>query len=652
MFRLSIYKRLICLFTVLVLLFAIIAGCATDQELRTPTTDDPTTVDSATGTTDVDNEFAQISEEALKLFVDEFFNEFAQVGEETLDFFTDELFAEEAFDFFIDKLFVEAVTSNSITLNFTLADPSAFGIEDIVPTLGRVSTVESAREDRERSQLEAATLNSFDYTLLRPDQRIIFDILVRSYQQSFSEEFVEDHVFYLGFIRPLNGIQIQLPILLAEFNFRTKDDFETYFALLEDTRRYFSEIIEFEHERMNRGFFLSEENVDNVLEHIESYLSNREDNFLILVVNDIIDTFDGLTPEERIELKSRNEYLVLNAFLPAYEMLYDAMRKMRGIGANDGGLANLPDGKEFAQVFLHHRTDSDMSLEQMRTALEEKLEASQARLRSLFFRNHDLMNKFFAGEAGEIPDDTPENFMSRLEKAMADEFPPLGPVNVAIREVHENLQEHISPAFYLSPAVDDFFDNVVYINPSKIRDNFTLFTALAHEGFPGHMYQFVYFRQQSPHPIRALLSGIGYIEGWASYAEYASFFWAGLDETEAEMLKLARIVDLMFLSIIDLNVNAFGWDLEQLTEFLDDMGISNPDDVARNIFTMVTGVPLFYIPYTIGYIELVSLRNHAEEQLGDDFVAMEFNRFILEFGPAPFSILGEHLDKWIESISP
>ena len=558
------------------------------------------------------------------------------------------LLGEKDFDIFINELFVDAVTSNSITLNYTLADITAFDNTNITPTLGEVVTIETAIRDREKSIKEAARLHDFDYMLLREDQKIVYDILTRSYELNYTEEFSEDQVFYLGYIRPLNGIQIQLPIILAELNFRTIDDFDMYFALLEDTPRYFSEIIEFERERSRRGFFLSTPNVDAVLKHINSYLRYRKDNFLILVINDIIDEFDGFTTQEKIEYKQKNQDLVLNRFLPAYESLLSAIRELRGVGERDGGLSNLPEGTEYAQMYLQHRTDSDMTLSEMRNALEDGLDKYQEKLFAIWSEYPELLDKYLAGVLGVIPYDTPENYMLKLEQAIKRDFPPLREVNLTIREVHESLQEHMSPAFYLSPPFDDFINNVVYTNPLKINDNFSLFTILAHEGYPGHMYQFVYFRQLSPHPIRGFLTGIGYSEGWASYAEYESFFMAGLDEVEAEILKLIRIIDLIFISIIDLNVNAFGWDIHKLISFLSDMGINNPI-VAEDLFDRVTGVPLFYLPYTIGYIELVSLREEAETRLGDDFVPKDFNRFILEFGPAPFSILRQHFILWINS---
>ena len=552
----------------------------------------------------------------------------------------------EDFDSFINELFVDEVTADSISLNYYVANPSTFGIEPIVPTLGEVATLESIRREAQKDRELAARLRGFDYNALSTDNQIIYDILSRSYEiyEVISDR--DDFAFYMGYIRPLNGIQIQLPILLAEFNFRAEEDFEIYFALLEDTRRYFDDIVVFERERSRRGTFLSAENVDKVLEHIESFTADREDNLMILVFNDIVDEYDGLSGQQREDFKRRNRELVLSHFLPAYDNLAAAMRELRGVGANTGGLANLPDGRAYAQAYLQYRTDSNMTIDQMDTALTRKMTSIQRELMSIIESEPYLWDMFINDEFGELAPASPENYMAMLNKAIAGDFPPLGPTSYVVREVHESLQEHVSPAFYLVPAVDSFYDNVIYINPSGADDNLTLYTTLAHEGYPGHMYQAVYFLQQSPHPIRNLLSGIGYTEGWATYVEMQSYFYAGLDEKEAALLQLSRAYDMLFISRIDLGVNGMGWDINRLARFLREMGIEDME-VVEDIFHTVTGVPLLYLPYSIGYLEMLALRDEASGALGNSFKPMEFHRFVLDFGPAPFTLLNKHMTDWV-----
>jgi uncharacterized protein (DUF885 family) len=377
-------------------------------------------------------------------------------------------------------------------------------------------------------------------------------------------------------------------------------------------------------------------------------LEHTEDNLLIAVFQDKIDLFDGLSGEQRQRYKEMNREAVLGNVLPAYESLLQAMQQLRGKGEGPGGLAALPGGKEFSQAYLQYRTDSDRRPAQVEALLIEQMRRLSETISNLIIKNPGLGDAFFGHSLGQIRTDTPENYLVRLEQAVARDYPAMRQVQYSVREVHESLQEFMSPAFYLIPAIDNFDDNVIYINPGSETDDLGLFTTLAHEGYPGHLYQTVYYLQQSPHPLRTAMSHRGYTEGWATYAEMNSYFYAGLDEDEALLMQCSRLFDLLFISRIDLGVNVLGWDIEKAASFLDQFGIVDPE-VVEDIYQIVIGYPLQYLPYSLGYLEMLSLREEAEDALQNGFDMLEFHRFILEFGPAPFSLIRAHMQDWIDA---
>ena len=96
------------------------------------------------------------------------------------------------------------------------------------------------------------------------------------------------------------------------------------------------------------------------------------------------------------------------------------------------------------------------------------------------------------------------------------------------------MQEYLSPAFYLTPPLDTRTPNIIYINPSDQRSNLELFTTLSHEGFPGHLYQTIFFGNTEPSDIRYLITSSGYIEGWATYIESYGYQYASnyLDDND------------------------------------------------------------------------------------------------------------------------
>ena len=83
--------------------------------------------------------------------------------------------------------------------------------------------------------------------------------------------------------------------------------------------------------------------------------------------------------------------------------------------------------------------------------------------------------------------------MKILEDKSKTDFPDMEPVSFEIRSVHKSMEEFLSPAFYLTPPLDTRTPNTIYINHGRSISNLELFTTLSHEGFPGHLYQTVYF---------------------------------------------------------------------------------------------------------------------------------------------------------------
>jgi len=553
---------------------------------------------------------------------------------------------DDDFTLLMDELFSQWVTADALTMNFFLADPESLGIERPTPTFGEVANPDTIKRDIQDNIELYDKLKRFRYEDLSLDQQNVYDILIRDLELISIMERRETYAYYSGYIRPIDGIQAQLPILLAEFNFRTVADIEIYLQLLEDTQRFFNEIIEFERERSRLGFFLSEYNADIVIENCESFLSNRHDNLLIVVFNDRMDRYEGLSEARRDEFKLQNRNLVLGNVLPAYDALLSAMRELRGIGAHQGGLSDFPDGSEYAAAYLQYKTGSDRSPEGVDALLDEWMDSTLANMISIINKNPEYLKMSESGDIGQIADDTPEAYLAKLQKAIATDFPGITETRHVVREVHESLREYVSPAFYLSPAIDCFDDNVIYINPPKTTDNLSLFTILAHEGYPGHMYQTVYTLQHSPHPIRVSLENMGYDEGWATYAEMMSYSYAGLPEVEAELLRASKIYDLLLMGRIDLGVNALGWGIGEITSFCAGIGIDD-QVVIGELYETVIGNPLLYMPYILGFIEISLLLEEAENTMHINFYLKEFHRFILDFGSAPFTIIRERMLGWM-----
>ena len=256
---------------------------------------------------------------------------------------------------------------------------------------------------------------------------------------------------------------------------------------------------------------------------------------------------------------------------------------------------------------------------------------------------------YYDAQDVEYPYEEPEEAMEHLKKSIQNDFPKLGDdINCQIKEVDKSLEESMSPAFYLTPAIDSYKNNVVYINRSEQYDLTKAFTTIGHEGYPGHLYQTCYFNSTNPAPIRSIINVGGYTEGWGTYAELYSYDLAGLDKEVAKLLKKNTLATLCIYAKADIGVNYLGWDNKKLQEYLADFGYKKSH--SRAIFDSMVAEPGAYMEYTLGYLEIENLLERAKEKLGDKFVLRDFHEFFLSVGPAPFAVIEDRLAGWIDEI--
>lgn len=549
------------------------------------------------------------------------------------------------FDSFLQDLFVKEVQSDSITLNYTLKDPAKYGITNFTPTLGEYG-VEATKKSLAEAENVNAILEETDYDSLTQEQQITYDIL----QDYYSINGNEKKYFYYGeALGNTTGMQAQLPILLSEYHINNQADLDTYLELLTVVDDYFSQIESYEEEKSKAGLFMSDSNANNIIKQCKDFIKKPEKNLLISVFQERVEDFDWLDKKEKSTYIEKNKKAVLENVIPAYEHLISTLTKLKGTGKNEGGIGNLPNGKEYYEETAQSTTGSDMTIKQMKNSMYSAINTASLTLQSAntkYTKKHsdaDIFQDYFSIK---YPETEPEKIVSYLEEKSKTDFPSLEPVDFHVKYVDESLKDHVSPAFYLTPPLDDYKNNSIYINDGK-SDSSALFSTLAHEGYPGHLLQTVYFQQQNPSPIRALISYGGYSEGWATYCEQLSYYMADIDENLADFAFAYNTYILCLYGLMDIGVNYDCWTKEELVSFLKDYGIDDKE-VAENAYNIVVDDPGNYLQYVVGYLSFIDLRNTAKKELRKKYDQKEFHTFLLDMGPAPFSVIKKYLKKWIK----
>ncbi len=545
------------------------------------------------------------------------------------------------FDSFMNDIFIQEVQSDTLSLNYSLAHPENYGINENTATFGEYS-LNQMKKEWANSENELKKLQSYHYSQLTSKQKLTYEI-VKSYLEQQIQ--FKKYPYYSECLGPTTGIQAQLPILLAEFSFNDKQDIEEYLKLLPCVKDYFADIIQYEKEKSKNGLFMSDSVAKRIIEQCKTFIKNPESNFLIGYFNEKVSNFKGLSKDQIEYYKEQNTEAVLCYVIPAYQNLITSLTSLLGTGKNDAGLYYYPKGKDYYECLAQSKVGSNETMDQMIELLNAGINRNMADLNALTDSDPDVIDKYL--DFNSFPLTNPKDILKDLKKDISKDFPPAVPVNCKIKYVPPSLSEFLSPAMYLVPPIDNFNNNNIYINGNNQKTLSMIYTTVAHEGYPGHLYQCVYFRNQNPAPIRSVLDFTGYDEGWATYVELYSYHLAGIDDKLADFLEYNNIIVLCMYARADIGIHYQGWKKAEVVKFIKQY--INDDSAAEQIYDTLLEEPAIYLPYAVGYLQMDSMKNDAESALGEKFVAKDFHQFLLDIGPAQFEIIKEHMNEWIKN---
>ena len=537
-----------------------------------------------------------------------------------------------SFSEFCTTLFREEMKSNTMNLHFTLKDPKAAGIDSYEITLGSLSGDSPHNQARQLKKLSEELKKYSRRSLKGKDRltcRLLSDYISR--QQNLAA-----YPYYDEPLTPSGGVTSQLPVLLAEYTFRNTRDIKDYLGLLSQMDTYFLGILDYEQKKADAGLFMSDEACLKVIEGCEVFTEHPDDNFLIDTFSNRLNAMDGLTDTQKNAYLKQHSKVLSDHVIPAYSQMIKGLTMLLGRGHNNWGLCNFPEGKAYYEAVVSADTGCDDSVEDLFSQI------AKARREDLTFCQNLLENNPKLASQSPKPDAAlkEENAMlSRLQKEILTDFPAPPQTDVEICHVDPALSEYLAPAFYITAPIDDISHNRIYINDAKNDTDIYYFTTLAHEGYPGHLYQTICTSSYGAPEVLSLLNYPGYTEGWATYTEMQSFYYAGLDPDLASLLQHNQAATLSLYATADIGIHYFGWEKEKNAAFWSEYGVDDTATVKR-ITDLILEEPGNYLKYYVGYLKFRQMREQLALE-NKSFSVSAFHEAILRTGPSPFSVLEE-----------
>ncbi len=560
------------------------------------------------------------------------------------------------------ELFHSELSDNALNLHYTLAYPENYGLSSAV-TLPVYTGQANPAEEKEALLATLKRLSGIRTEYL--DERDAYTVKLITKQLETSLTGLS-YPYYAEPFSPGSGIQSGLPTLLADYTFRRKEDVETYLSILEQSEAYLCGLLTYEEEKAREGLFMPAYSAEKVISQCGAIMDpaalENGTHFLHQTFKERLQILldkGAITRQEFDNYLSENDRLLTCVMAPAYEQIADTFTILSSQSRSGDGLCGLPKGKEYYAYLLSESIGTDKSIAEIKQLLYADFKQNYADLMVLLGKTPELTG----GSSSALPDLTlsePAEIVDTLCALMEKDFPPFPSISpegalkpmLTLKTVSPSMEDYSSPAYYLIPPIDDLSQNTIYINKKTTTDNLSLFTTLAHEGYPGHLYQTLYSRlvssMEEDAPLRSILHYGGYVEGWAYYVEDLSYTYAqkigsdSLTASYAEACRLNRNLHLGMYSLLDISIHYENLSLEKATVMLKTLGITNPD-TAKRIYEYIVEEPTNYPKYYVGFLEMKQLKADAAETWQENYSPYRFHEFVLNIGPSDFPSLHKAL---------
>ncbi len=546
----------------------------------------------------------------------------------------------EDFDAFMHDEYVEMMESDYANLHFSLRDYEKEGITKPEVTLG-VPSLDEREEDLAALEKTMEKLKSFDYNTLNDTQKHDYDALMFDLSNSIDGLKLPDLTMLFA---PGSGVTDNLLTNFTEFVLYEKVDIDDYLTLLDTIDGFMDGCLEITKQQAEKGLFLNDRQLEATLDSIDEFVSKKDGNPLIVIFNENVDAFEGLSDEEREAYKKKNEEIVFGKFIPTYEKVAKELKALEGSRLYEGGYSDYEEqGNAFYRNLIQVKSSTTKSVEEQVEEMTGFLRSKLSEMRAIYAKNPNIEEEMEAVVGMDEPME-----VLKYHQAHMQEY-PVGPeVNYKVSYLDQSVANDSVVAYYMQPPVDFLKDNVIRINGANVADENGLYETLAHEGFPGHLYQITWYYNTNPNRLRTCLNNIGYTEGWAMFTEIKSWQKAPVLTQDAKDLHgLYTALGYVQQSCIDLGVNGLGWDIDGVKEWLE--GIDMNSDYAEELYEFAVDYPGQLVPYGTGLMHFFMLEKQAKDALGESFDETEFLTVLLTNGDRCFDIVENDVKEYVES---
>ena len=570
----------------------------------------------------------------------------------------------EEFEAYMDEFLILLLEGDQRSVNFLFNNPENYGLSHYEAKLPEFSLDYSYEEDQAELEAIIAELHQFENARLSNEERETYEIVDRylNYIYSYTDNMNYMTNSYLG---TYLGYQSNLPLELAEYDFRNEQDVKDFIAYLVHAEEAFKTYLEFAQEQARRGYPMTDLVIDNVIAQCEEFVAMGEENFLIGIFNEKVDAVEFEFVDNTIEeYKALAKDAIMGSFTNAYQYLADNLPSLKGNATDAKGLAMY--GEEGVEYYLlemgHVLGFNEIDGDRLFEFVLDKFDEVNAKFDTVISKMQALSDKEYSSFYYAVINGTPQfaeltfdEIVAYFQEASKNFVPELNVMpEISIKNVPDSLTESFSPAAYFVSPIDETKYESIYLNQAYTTDYNYIFTTLAHEGYPGHLYQNVYAKSLDINDVRKIIKCSGYQEGWATYVEMESYYYSPVYQKTPglrlalDYLSLDNQYSLIINALFDLAIHYKGMNPDELAAFFSELlGSEYTAADFIDAYNQLCEIPTNMSMYAISFLIFDELRTSAEKTLGEHFDIIEFNKVILDCGSCPLEMVIEKVQEYI-----
>ncbi len=583
------------------------------------------------------------------------------------------------FEEYCDEFFLEYFGDDVQYWNVFTIDPSAFGY--VRPDDLEVSwyfyepmTDSDVLETYEYYTGLFNELKKFDTNKLSYNQMLTYEKMYSTLESgcnSYNPETYEESLMSIEYIDKFGGYVADFCDTIENYNVYTKTDVLDMISYTKSTDEAFLSYVNFVKDRYDAGYAYSEFTINEMCSYLDDIIADGQEFYLYTLVENKINssTIDEALKEGLI---SEFKAALSDDFLVGVNQLKTELSGLVGTytTAEEGYFQNYgEDAKALYKAMLESRLGYDeIDVDEYFATLETWVTDSLAEVNAILAKYQRWNNsskyqkdakeflRYVNGQKFLTSLRTPEDMIEYLKHfsktivGSLDSEPEIG-----FKYMDDSVAKRTNTVAYYrkSPLDGDKHESITLNGNMLSKDYDEMLLTIAHEGYPGHLYEYVNSKELGLSNLITVATNTGHGEGWAMYVEICLLNYIGSTASLGANLYCQytlfnQLFGYFLNAYLDCAVNYYGWDLAKVKNYFENNELNV--DAAQDFYRTLIEMPTVYSAYGYGLGTFLTIHSNAKTQLGDEYDEISFNAYIMSEGWAGLQRTTELAQEYIDAV--